>query len=167
MISSAIYMPDFSEQQIIDCTGNYGNQGCNGGFRFYTMNYIKDYGLVTEDIYPYREAQQNCVYSSGNYKVNTVSEHHGCDAIRKAVRRGPVAVGVDARSWAFYASGVLPCFNPIGIDHAVVVVGYTSAWNWIIKNSWGNAWGEGGFINVDRYADCMLCHSAGVSANVF
>ena len=166
MIANALYLPDLSEQQIIDCTANYNNQGCNGGYRFYSMNYIQDYGLVTEDVYPYRQVKQNCIYSAGSYKVSTVSEHNGCEAIRKAVRRGPVAVGVDAKSWAFYSWGVLPCYNNQWVDHAVVVVGYDSAWNWIVKNSWGTTWGEGGYITVDRYADCMLCQYAGVSANV-
>ena len=80
-----------------------------------------------------------------------------------------MAVGVHSfnNAWKFYGSGVLQCFNPGSVDHAVVAVGYTSEWHWIVKNSWGTTWGEGGYVNVDRYADCLICQTAGISANVF
>ena len=39
------------------------------------------------------------------------------------------------------------------INHAVAVVGYGSEGGkdfWLIKNSWGPFWGEGGFIRMKR-----------------
>lgn len=35
------------------------------------------------------------------------------------------------------------------VNHAVLLVGYTPEY-WIIKNSWGDDWGEDGYIRVTR-----------------
>ena len=43
------------------------------------------------------------------------------------------------------------CFSTGVIDHAVVVVGYNldaAVPYWVIKNSWGTSWGEGGFMRM-------------------
>ena len=43
------------------------------------------------------------------------------------------------------------------INHAVELVGVDcSTGNYIIKNSWGTSWGDGGFATIDTTADCGL-----------
>lgn len=37
-----------------------------------------------------------------------------------------------------------------------MIVGYTADGHWIIKNSWGTAWGDNGFAIIDKDADCGL-----------
>lgn len=39
------------------------------------------------------------------------------------------------------------------LNHAVVIVGYNKTNSppyWIAKNSWGTAWGENGFIKIQK-----------------
>ena len=44
--------------------------------------------------------------------------------------------------------------NANGLDHGVAVVGYgtdpTSGDYWIVRNSWGSAWGENGYVRLKR-----------------
>jgi len=70
-----------------------------------------------------------------------------------AVALGPVSAYVDAESWQTYTSGVFTQKCAGNLDHAVLVVGYGTLSGqdyWIIKNSWGQAWGEQGYIRLAR-----------------
>ena len=68
-------------------------------------------------------------------------------------------MGVDASKWGRYRGGVFDgCdFNQnMGLNHAVVVVGYGTDDKdgdyWVVRNSWGSGWGEEGYIRLRREA---------------
>lgn len=42
-----------SEQNLMDCSSTYGNEGCNGGLTDNAFEYIAKYGVTTDDDYPY------------------------------------------------------------------------------------------------------------------
>ena len=61
---------------------------------------------------------------------------------------GPLAISVAASSFKDYTGGVYDGCNydeNIGLNHGVQLVGYGSEDGtdfWIVRNSWGSAWGE-------------------------
>ena len=76
MIAQGYYNVDLSEQQIVDCTGRYGNGGCQGGYKIRSLRYVQSNGLVSERVYPYaknaKKKGDTCLYQDGNYKVKNV-----------------------------------------------------------------------------------------------
>lgn len=43
-----------SEQNVIDCSFQYDNNGCDGGLMNNAFNFIKQNGISTEESYPYQ-----------------------------------------------------------------------------------------------------------------
>ena len=78
----------------------------------------------------------------------------------------PIAVGVGASSWSGYESGIFSCPEDPNVNHAVLLVGYTSLQHWIVKNSWGKTWGDDGYIIINRARDCNICKRSGIRAEL-
>lgn len=74
---------------------------------------------------------------------------------------GPIMVAIYANTeFQYYSSGV---FDGCGtttsyytLNHAVLLYGWDSSGNWLIKNSWGNSWGENGFMRLDPTRNCGI-----------
>jgi len=55
-----------SEQQLVDCSGAYGNAGCGGGWMDQAFNYAKDTAMDLETEYPYAGINQSCMAKPGH-----------------------------------------------------------------------------------------------------
>ena len=150
----------FSEQQLVDCSTSYGNDGCNGGLGEQAFHYVQDNGITEESDYPYEAVDQSCQTEGGAFKISGYVSvpHSDVDELAVAVTQQPIDIAVDAENWQLYSGGV---FDDCGtnLDHEVLLVGYTADY-WIVKNSWSESWGEEGYIRLARGNTCGLADDA-------
>jgi len=152
---------NLSEQQLVDCSRSFGNQGCNGGWMDNAFQYIVKYGITSTAEYPYAGRDQTCKFNGGNFHIGGFTDvaAGNCGSLTTALGGQPVAVAVDATNWSFYAGGVFKnC--AANLNHGVLLVGVDAAGNWNIKNSWGTGWGNAGFITLAPNNTCGLCNAA-------
>lgn len=146
---------NLSEQQLVDCSKKYGNDGCNGGFNYQGLNYVKDKGIASESEYPYTAKTGTCKVDGGSFKIGKVNKIKGCNQIQDSIQSRPTGVSADATNWSRYSSGI---FNNCGrnLNHDILLVGLTSTY-YKIKNSWGPSWGEQGYIRLAPGNTCGVC----------
>ncbi|KAK7605218.1 hypothetical protein V9T40_007076 [Parthenolecanium corni] len=152
-----------SEQNLIDCSQNFGNNGCDGGTMDRSFRYIKaNNGIDTEISYPYEGKDDICRYNPATSRATVTGfveiPEGDEEKLKIAVATvGPVSVAIDAsqESFPLYSSGVYyekRC-SPTEVDHGVLVVGYGTENGqdyWLVKNSWGLDWGDAGYIKMAR-----------------
>lgn len=149
-----------SEQQLVDCSGPQGNQGCNGGLMDQAFEYIiANGGICGEAAYSYTAAQGSCAAANCTAvaKIHAYADvvQNSTTALMAAVANQPVSVAVEADGldWQFYFGGIVTDSCGTNLDHGVLVVGYGVAETqefWKVKNSWGADWGEAGYIRLGR-----------------
>lgn len=151
-----------SEQNLLDCDNT--DLGCMGGLMDQAFAYdeMAD-GLCTEEDYPYvARKHDSCMVSNCTlvpdtgvqkyYDVRPGSTH----SLMLAINQQPVSVAVEADTmeFQFYSDGVFDSEAcGINVDHAVLAVGYdtdaeTGKDYFVVKNSWGEVWGDEGYIKI-------------------
>lgn len=159
-------LPSISEQQLVDCSNSFGNQGCQGGLMDDAFKYIKaNGGIDSEASYPYKGVNDKCSFKkddviaddAGFVDIPSGDEAKLTEAIATV---GPISVAIDAShfSFQFYHSGVYDAWllcSSKNLDHGVLAVGYglygdnKTPYYWV-KNSWGTGWGIKGYIRMSR-----------------
>eukprot|EP00080_Pristionchus_pacificus_P000179 PDM60199.1 G protein-coupled receptor [Pristionchus pacificus] len=154
-----------SEQQLVDCSRQSLNDACSGGWPQYAYEYmVAAPGISAAKDYPYTGVESKCAYQpSMNAQpiVKAIEIPKWDEEAMKVTLAtvGPIAVAIDAESlgsFRSYKSGVYddPNCRQEVFTHAVVIVGYGTDEKagdyWIIRNSWGVGWGDGGYFNIAR-----------------
>merc|ERR1719231_1099837 len=110
------------------------------------------------------------------------------------LKNGPLSLAINAAGMDYYTFGITGCETiageeyceagsidthtpclPTELDHGVLAVGYGEQEGtkyWVIKNSWGDTWGEDGYYRIERGTDhCgvanMVQHSVYKSNGIF
>jgi cathepsin X len=91
----------------------------------------------------------------GDFPNATVKEYgsiSGAKAMMKEIfNRGTISCGIDAMPLLNYERGIMKQKGNM-VDHVISVVGWGKDTDgtkyWIVRNSWGEYWGEMGFVRV-------------------
>lgn len=161
-----------SVQNVIDC-GSAGS--CQGGWDSGVYEYAEKWGIPPETCNPYLAVNQECslkhqcftcwpgatpdsnCMALHDYSRLGVKEHGRVSgrANMKAeiFKRGPISCEIDATGGLdAYNGGIYAEFNPeASTNHLVSVIGWgveNDVEYWIVRNSWGEPWGEGGFFRI-------------------
>lgn len=155
---------NLSPQDLVSC--DYLNFGCNGGNPVLSWITLRFKGVVKESCWPYQSGDghvpscpwfsSNCAdgstwtkfYAKNFYLFGSIQE------IKENIyAKGPVETGFMVYAdFMNYSKGIyVRNSNDFLGGHAVKVVGWGVEGGvnyWVVQNSWGSSWGEGGFFRI-------------------
>ena len=168
-----------SEQYVIDrLAATKGIDPCDGGWFDMSLNFLRDEGTSTRRLFPYSGGVSNGRQERVSplpFKAKAVGYVGTSDSVTPSVSEmkraiaayGAVTVAVYVGdAFQSYQSGVFGRGEPPDtVNHAVALIGWdnnppefrddpalrdgTGGGVWILRNSWGSAWGEkGGYMRI-------------------
>jgi len=164
---------DLSMQHLLACD-RPSDFGCSGGIRSQAIEWVVENGITALKDEPYLceddnaigcrqmtcSGSQPLVLAVGDVVKNTDVAQTEL-ALEAAVAQQPVSVGIEAAPvFMHYTGGVLvgaACGS--SLNHAVLAVGYgvdNGIKYWKLKNSWGEDFGENGYIRIEKGSAASL-----------
>jgi len=163
-------MVTLSEQQLVDC--DFNDSGCNGGWMDNAFQYLEEFGAVPDKKYKYTGKKGKCKSSKKEDDNVVVVSYKDIGQNEEEIKKvlyenGPLSIACNASPWQFYSGEIYrpsesEC-NSYGINHGITLVGYgeeNGVKFWTIKNSWGEGWGEKGYIRIERGIGACGCNTA-------
>jgi C1A family cysteine protease len=156
---------DYSEAHLFYCHARAEGRRCNNGWwTSKALDAFRDKGVVDEACYPYTAGDQDCTglcadaqnrltKITGWKRLTSVSEMKDWISTK-----GPLAACFTVYQDFFnYKSGVYKHISGQAVGgHCVCCVGYNDSQKyWIMKNSWGNTFGESGYFRI-AYGQCGI-----------
>jgi hypothetical protein len=148
-------------------SGSLGTDG--GGYPGSLAQILNEYGCCTEADWPYDKtklgvepppavrAKARALVPAGSVKMYGIGAvAYSVTAIKRELNRGrPVVLGMFAGGLMSIKAGtpwrthVCSAAGHAPAGHAVCVIGYDDeAQRFLVENSWGPAWGDGGFFGI-------------------
>ena len=161
-------LESFSEQQLVSCDNrkNHGkDMGCNGGLMDNAFKWIEyNDGLCSEEDYEYTSGDTKsagtCITTCENIPMSKVQSFVDVPPssdtdMMDALSSQPVSIAIqaDQKDFQLYKSGVFSGDCGTKLDHGVLAVGYGTMDGvdyYRVKNSWGETWGDKGYIYLGR-----------------
>lgn len=161
-----------SRQKLTSCTPNPlhcgGDGGCMGATAQLAFNYTVGAGVSRESSWSYISGRTGedaeCNASAEDRKALAGITGYrqlpanDAEALLQAVQVNPVTLSVAASGWSQYSKGIFDGCDPQRpiVNHVVVLNGYGVEGGvayWLVRNSWGPHWGEGGYIRIQRFPE--------------
>jgi hypothetical protein len=173
---------DFSEAFIafgLSETG-YGRylRGCDGGVPPIALDALTVIGVCFEKDFPYTGRDTEAAAAWDKPRVRFSSAHMipcgDIAAIKTAILNyGPVVAAVKViPAFEYYSGGIYedentgcdqtPCYRT-DANHSIALVGWNDNGGngyWILRNSWGPEWGEGGYMRIEYFSARVACSAA-------
>ena len=149
-----------SQQMIIDCCV-YGTQIIDLIF-----DWIKQHGIESDSDYPYVGKKGECKENPSKYidmivtgykKLNYPADEEEMKEF--LYETSPLIVGLNGTPLQTYSGGIIDKTSSecpsSELNHVGILVGYghddaSGKDYWIVKNSWGEKWGENGYFRIKR-----------------
>lgn len=135
-----------SEQQLVDCLGDYGNKGSHGDAMVTAFEYILQNRVIASKAnYPYQATEGICHTNNSNWHASYAGitgyelapSNSESDLIR-ALSMQPVSIGIHVTwpDFRFYKSEVFTAIEGCGTvpNHGVTIVGYMR----ILRRCWSS-----------------------------
>ena len=162
MIVAGCGVGHLAPQDLVSCDPL--DAGCNGGNTLLAWTHMKYTGITTEECMPYVSGNASvpicatvCADNSTivRYKASDFKHVTADNMMEEVYKNGPYVTNFQVyRDFKSYSSGVYQQITGELLGgHAVMLIGYgteDSVPYWIVQNSWGDDWGEGGMFRIIR-----------------